>query len=509
MKKRKGIARKLHKWPGLIVAFFLLFFSVSGVFLNHRDLISNIDIPRKWIPSSYNFDNWNLATARASFTNTGGQTFLYGNSGIWKTDSLFSQFTDFTTGLPQSADRLKTYAMEEHKGLMYAGTHYGLYAFNDGWQKIKLPVDEQRIVDLIAMKNTLYVLTRSHVLRRISGAQELYEVVELPAPEGYKRELSLFKTLWDIHSGEFLGLPGRLFVDLMGVVTFILSLTGIIFFLNPRFRKKFKSYRNNFSKKMTRYSLHYHNWLGNYTFVFIGIIALTGMFLRPPLLIPIANTTVPVIPYTHYDSPNPWFDKLRAMLHDEEKGEVLFSTSEGMFRIDDSFTGEMEKFTTQPVVSVMGITVFKKLASGDYLVGSFSGLYRWMPARHYVYDLINQQPAGMGRGMGNPFGGTAVAGFVVDANGNPFLFDYDRGVGAMGHNARFGEMPEELAENGRISLWNTSLEVHTGRIYSAILGSFYILIVPITGLVTLMVLISGYIIYQKRYKRKNLKKPNK
>jgi uncharacterized iron-regulated membrane protein len=197
------------------------------------------------------------------------------------------------------------------------------------------------------------------------------------------------------------------------------------------------------------------------------------------------------------------------MLHDEVKGEVLFSTTEGMYRIDDSFTGEMEKFDTQPVVSVMGITVFEELASGDYLVGSFSGLYRWMPARHYVYDLINQQPAGMGRGMGNPFGGTAVAGFVVDANGNPFLFDYDRGVGAMGHKARFGAMPEELSENGKISLWNTSLEVHTGRIYSAILGSFYILIVPITGLVTLMVLISGYIIYQKRYKRKNLKKPNK
>jgi hypothetical protein len=108
-KQRAKTARRLHKWPGLILAFFLLFFSVSGIFLNHRQIISNTDIPRKWMPESYHYNNWNLASARGSLTTRQGKTYLYGNTGIWETDSLFSSFSDFSSGIPQSDDRLKTY----------------------------------------------------------------------------------------------------------------------------------------------------------------------------------------------------------------------------------------------------------------------------------------------------------------------------------------------------------------------------------------------------------------
>ena len=254
-----------------------------------------------------------------------------------------------------------------------------------------------------------------------------------------------------------------------------------------------------------RWALHYHNWLGKYAFIIIGLIALTGMFLRPPLLIPIAGTSVPVIPYTHYDRPNPWFDKLRAILYDEDKERVLFSTSEGMFYTDTDFKGPVRRFSSQPPVSVMGITVFDKLAPGDYLVGSFSGLYRWIPGKNYVMDMVSRRPATQGGGTGNPFGGTAVSGFAVDAQNHAYLFDYDKGAGSLGHEHKFGDMPEKLSEHGKISLWNASLEVHTARIYAALLGDFYILIVPLAGITTIMVAISGYIIYRKRYK-KNVKK---
>ncbi|MGM0567226.1 MAG: PepSY domain-containing protein, partial [Bacteroidota bacterium] len=503
-KQRAKTARKLHKWPGLILAFFLLFFSVSGIFLNHRQIISNTDIPRKWMPRSYHFDNWNLASIKGSLSTQQGKTYLYGNTGIWETDSLFTSFSDFSSGIPQTADRLKTYKMIEHKNKLWAATHYGLYTrVETDWQHVKLPVEEERIVDLHVIHSKLHVLTRSHIIRNTASGN--WEVIELPAAAGQKKELSLFRTLWDIHSGEFLGLPGRLFVDLMGVIIFILSLTGILFFFNPRLRRWFKHYRNAPTRKITRWSLHYHNWLGKYTFIVIGLIALTGMFLRPPLLIPIAGTSVPVIPYTHYDRPNPWFDKLRAMLYDEDKDRVLFSTSEGMFYTDTDFKGPVKRFSSQPPVSVMGITVFDKLAAGDYLVGSFSGLYRWIPGKNYVMNMVLRQPATQGGGTGNPFGGTAVSGFVVDAQNHAYLFDYDKGAGSLGHNRKFGKMPEKLTSNGRISLWNASLEVHTARIYSALLGDFYILIVPLAGTVSIMVSISGYIIYRKRY-RKNVKK---
>ena len=42
-----------------------------------------------------------------------------------------------------------------------------------------------------------------------------------------------------------------------------------------------------------------------------------------------------------------------------------------------------------------------------------------------------------------------------------------------------------------ISLWNTALEVHTGRIFEPALGPFYILVVPLAGLAMLVILVSG------------------
>jgi hypothetical protein len=358
-KQRAKTARRLHKWPGLILAFFLLFFSVSGIFLNHRQIISNTDIPRKWMPESYHYNNWNLASARGSLTTRQGKTYLYGNTGIWETDSLFSSFSDFSSGIPQSADRLKTYKIIEFNEQLYAATHNGLYTREgDVWKPVELPVKENRVVDLHIIQSELYALTRSHVIRQT--ASEEWESIELPAAAGQRKELTLFRTLWDIHSGEIFGLPGRLFVDAMGIIIFILSLSGIIFFFNPKLIRKFKKYRTSSTKRLTRWALHYHNWLGKYTFIIIGLVALTGMFLRPPLLIPIAGTSVPVIPYTHYDRPNPWYDKLRAMLYDEDTKQILFSTSEGMFYTSPGFEGPVKKFNSQPPVSVMGITVFDK-----------------------------------------------------------------------------------------------------------------------------------------------------
>jgi uncharacterized iron-regulated membrane protein len=65
-------------------------------------------------------------------------------------------------------------------------------------------------------------------------------------------------------------------------------------------------------------------------------------------------------------------------------------------------------------------------------------------------------------------------------------------------------MPEKIAGQP-ISLWNTALEIHTGRIFQSILGDFYILIVPLTGLSLLFILISGFVVWFKLF-RKNSKK---
>ncbi len=61
-------------------------------------------------------------------------------------------------------------------------------------------------------------------------------------------------------------------------------------------------------------------------------------------------------------------------------------------------------------------------------------------------------------------------------------------------------LPPNLAFTGMtrrqssMSLWNLSLEIHTGRFFQFLLGDFYILIVPLVGLAAIMVIISGYLL---------------
>ncbi len=68
---------------------------------------------------------------------------------------------------------------------------------------------------------------------------------------------------------------------------------------------------------------------------------------------------------------------------------------------------------------------------------------------------------------------------------------------------RFAILPQKIIKDSPVSLWNVALEIHTGRIYQSIIGDFYVLIVPITGIFALFILISGFIVWLKIRKKVN------
>jgi len=198
------------------------------------------------------------------------------------------------------------------------------------------------------------------------------------------RQFGVFKTLWVIHSGEIYGKVGRLLVDAVGLIVILISIAG------------------HRIKNANKFSLKWHNRLGSWAILILMITTITGMFLRPPLLIPIANAKVAKIKYSELDNPNPWFDRLRDLLYDKELNRFVLATSEGIYYSNDAFGSPLRKYPVQPPVSVMGITV---------------------------------------------------------------------------------------------------LEVHTGRIFEFIIGKFYILIVPLTGLVMLLILVTGFFAWWIPYRR--------
>jgi hypothetical protein len=170
----------------------------------------------------------------------------------------------------------------------------------------------------------------------------------------------------------------------------------------------------------------------------------------------------------------------------------LLATSEGIYYSDDGFKSDLKIYGIQPPVSVMGINVFQKIDSGKYLVGSFSGIFEWEPVTGKILDAITRTEF-VGNGQaGPPFGNVTVAGFVECCDTSMVIFDYGHGVMALRGKNPFPAVPGNIIQASPLSLWNTSLEIHTGRIFEPVLGPFYILVVPLVGLATMFILVSGF-----------------
>jgi hypothetical protein len=499
-----------------VITLFVIMFTVSGIFMNHRSLISGIDLNRSFLPADYSYQNWNKAAVKSVCQIGKDSALVYGNIGIWLSTDHFKTFQDWNAGFPKGTDNRKiSKILKTPDGKLYAGTYFGIYQYSPpqhAWQKIQLPVSEERITDLIIQQNNLLVQTRSFLLKSSDGKS--FQPIALPAPEGYDGKASLFKTLWLLHSGELWGFVGKLLVDLFGLAILIISLTGLMHFIFPKWLKRRRALgsldlqsrpnpqKSNASLISARnFNLRWHNRLGWIFIPFLMFVTITGMFLRPPLLIAIASSTVSPIPGTVLSSPNPWYDQLRRVLYDEKQHLFLFSTNDGLYVINGNFEGPMLRPQSQPPVSVMGCNVLEKTADCNYLVGSFNGLFLWNPQTGQVIDYLSGSPYEAPVVMGPPISKDMIDGWFTDSTGNEFYFDYNQGVLPIRNSVQFGEMSAEIIHKSPISLWNLSLEVHTGRIFEPLLGMFYILYVPFAGICILIVLISGFFIWLIGYRK--------
>lgn len=503
--KRKSIAKIFHRWGGLVLSLFLVGFSLSGILLNHRRLIASWDLPRGLLPRSYHVDGWTQGAAVGSVALGRDSVLLYGGEGIWLTQDRGQHFIPFMEGLPKGADRrlMRRMVYNTRRGA-FALSQDALYQLEgERWNKVDLPLDET-LTDLALQGDSLVVMGRSHLFITQLPYQQ-FSVLTLPAsPDLPEHRTTLFRTLWALHSGEMFHLVGRLFVDALGVVLLLLSLSGVLMFFLPRYMKRLQrrsteQYRTRvkrrvarLQKRLKRYD-RLHRVLGYWLFIPLFLLVLTGMFLRPPLLVAVAKPKVPTCPGTALHSDNPWDDALRRMVYSPWKQAWILSTREGVFRC--SRLGlPMEKIEKTPPISVMGAHVFQ-LEKGKpdvLLVGSFMGLFRWDLSTGEVTDLYTggaPEPVGF-----MPFGEHKVAGYAGDlGSARGIAFEYDV-------PCREIAQPEEMGK-GRISLFYAMLELHTGRLY-VFLGPLGILWIFLSGSMMLWLLISGWQRLRKRAKRK-------
>lgn len=495
--------RKYHKWVGIVFAVFILLFCLSGIVLNHRRTFASWEVSRAWLPSSYHFDNYNNGIVRGTVRLDSQRVWLYGNAGVWQTDAQCSQFKEMNEGLPEGIDhRRVNNVVVDGDGTPWCAALYGVYRW-DGqrWQDSQLDADGERISDVTLRGDTLVVVARSYIYTAVKP-YALFERHALKTPEGYSPRVSLFKQVWQLHSGELFGLGGRLVVDAVALVIVFLCLSGIVWFFLPGIIRRRKKHGKSVAVQAAtmQKNARWHNRLGAWTLVLTLLLAITGASLRPPLMIPLAITKTAPFPGSTLDSDNAFHDKLRAARWDARMACWLLSTSDGFYRLDD-FEATPTKLNGAPSVSPMGINVFERADSTSWLVGSFSGLFRWNPSDGTLLDYFtDKKPEG---GMHGFTVGASVTGYSADLTSAPVIFEYGRGARTKADADRspLPSMPAELSAQP-MSLWNFALELHVGRCYSPLIGPLSSLFVFLSGTLLALVLLSGYILYRKPKRRK-------
>lgn len=498
----KRFWKTYHKWAGWLLTFFLLMFCFSGIVLNHRYLFSGCEVNRSWLPGNYQYTNWSNGMIKGTLRLPDGEVLVFGNAGVWLTDSCFSAFAELNEGIDKGIDRRKmSNVVHLPDGSVWCAALYDVYCLQDNrWEKrrVKRPDEaEERIADLTTRGDTLVVLTRSHIYHSVPP-YTTFAPQELPAPAGYAPRVSLFRTVWALHSGELFGLPGRLVVDLLGVALAMLCLTGLGYGLLPpllRRRKRRKLPVTPYAR-LLKHSVRWHHRLGTWPIVFTVLLAATGMCLRPPLMIPLVLTSTAPLPGSTLDADDAWHDKLRSLRWDDELHSWLLSTSDGFYAFT-SFHDTPVRMMQAPSVSPMGINVFTRCAPGEWLVGSFSGLFRWHVATGEVTDYFTGQPPATAA-YGRPIGRIPVAGYSSDlATAEAVVFDYENGARGKGTYRLLPPPPEALLRQP-MSLWHFCLELHTGRLYTPLLGRVSVLYVFLSGLLLTLLLVSGYLVYRRR-----------
>ena len=547
-KKKRFTWKKYHRWFGLVLSVFMLVFCVSGIILNHRQLFAGCEVSRSLMPSAYHIKDFNNGIIKGSLKinhrickipvdaipASDDSILAYGYGGVWLTDAEMKIWKDFNKGLPQNVDGRNIRNIVQTKdGEIWCAAMMDVYRF-DGkeWKMFPLADNEERIADITLSKDSasIIAMTRSAVYeisgKKTDAANEKRDAISektsvtrkiIGQPEGFVPEVTLFKTVWNLHSGAFFGLAGRLVVDAIAIVLIILSITGIILFILPyRIRRQKRLQAKEKMQKLGKqmvFNAKWHNKLGYTTIILTLWLAITGMCLRPPLMIPLAmNKTTEKV-----KNGNVWHDKLRAIRWDAAEGNWLVSTSEGFLRVDEHFCQKpvlLDK-KQSPKISPMGVNVFESDGKGGWLIGSFSGMFRWNPEKNLIVDYFTGK-ANQGKSM-IPISNHLVSGYSKDFfGGKEVVFDYSKGASLdETENLRNAEPKSFPASTPEVlsaipmSLWNVALELHVGRCYSPFLGPLSDLFVFISGLLITLVLLSGYIILHRRKKKKSPKLPRK
>lgn len=491
----------LHKYLALITLIYCLWMGLSGIFLNHPQLIKQVSLENKVMPANYQYLKWNRMSWRdAAFSRNHNNTlYVGGKEGVWESVNQGKNFTLLKDGFPTAAYEKDTFCLLStdlnEKETLFAGTRSGLfYLKNKHWQRITHPVlGSQPVLDLVLAENQILAFTDSAAFTSDSNSFPP-KFTEMTLPRQHRSsQMPLFRWLRKIHDGSIFGFEGRLLVDFIGLTLVFLSLSGLIIWY-VRFVKK-RHRKTMLAGGIFALNYRWHLKLGIISALFIAITALSGAFAHPPLLLTIARFQTPASLLPKTDSDNPWHEQIQRAAYLKSRKRLIIATKQGLFSGPIDGSREFIHLPDTLPIHGMGALVFESLDDSRLVIGSFSGLYLWDTADQIVMELKAKAKPGT-----PDWGRPIMACGVLIENGEAIqAIDYESGLKPLKLRPQTTPaMPGILRSESRISLWHALFELHNGRIFEEYIGPFYWLITPAGGIIFCLIIISGSLLWIRR-----------
>ncbi|PID93263.1 MAG: hypothetical protein CSA95_08390 [Bacteroidetes bacterium] len=495
------LSKWYHKYPGLLLILFVGWMAVSGILLNHPGLIRDLSIPGRWVPKHYHPVNWNRSSLKGMLRFDSRKLMVWGNQGVFLSKDNGLHFEPFMEGdFPDAAWKRRTNHLlaDSSSGLVWAATNGGLFQVDcdtKQWVAIPLPENRSAVKKIVTGDGHYLVVTESAIYQKPLSSEEQFSLV-IPHRDEENLRLPLFRFFLSLHDGSILGGAGKLLWDLAGLILLFLAVSAFyIWFYPKRWRRGYKKggvKPGRKEKKRYAFFLRYHKKWGWYVAVLLTVIFATGIFLRPPLILAIADGSVSQRWLPSF-SRNPWHEKINNALYDHDAHRLVLECSDGIWAGAVSEMAVFKKLELPFSIFAMGTTVFEEKVPGEWLVGSFGGLLLYDVREEHKQSLLHVSPP---KHKGMP-ASLLVTGFVEYEDNCQYICGHYKGLCDASGEPIYGQliMPESLSRAYRMPLWNFLFELHNARIFKGLLGALYILIIPLLGSMGLFVILSGVFDY--------------
>lgn len=483
--KKSNASRKWHKVLSLLFTPLLIVFAITGIGLNHAKLIEPISISVNSLPENYHFKAWNRGSLQAFAKDQSGGVYAGGKNGIgYFFKDNFSKI-DNPLAKHQWHNFIYSLYLDTTNSQLYVGSRNGLFRYNINkkqWHYYQ-QTQNQRIVSLLKNTDDNSVLAiANHQIYSIKlAAQDNIKALNIQLGAS-RQSVPLFRFIFALHSGEVWGILGILLMDLLAIALIYFSLSGLYYWLFPKFTKRqlLKKETKIKGGKIFNWLSKNHNKLGLFFAPLLLISALTAMVMRPPGLLFIVSSQSPVAVYPSHGNEKIPYKITKAAMHQQQ---LILLTDDGVFSGTPDDNELFDAIYFPVPVHGMGATVFEQQSNGNLLVGSFSGLYNW---NFKTNEFNSVQLAKQSKGL------MPVA--VFQEQDSLVIFDFFKGK-LFDEAEIFSQMPDNYNDNARMALWNFFFELHNLRIFQHYIGPLYLLLLLFCSLALCIITITG----TKRY----------